>query len=77
MPDWSTGVIWSAVIPAKAGIHSANLWKCAVVEVDSRFRGSDRRLEWIPIPNDTNTQIGDSLSKLSCMVWVIVLAYRA
>jgi len=45
------------VIPAKAGIHSANLWKCAVVGLDSRFRGNDRRLEWIPIPNDTGTRL--------------------
>ena len=43
------------VIPAKAGIYSASLWKCAVVALDSRFRGNDRRLEWIPIPNDTTT----------------------
>ena len=49
------GVIWSAVIPAKAGIHYANLWKCTVVGLDSRFRGNDRRLEWIPIPYDTRT----------------------
>jgi hypothetical protein len=43
--------------PAMAGgIYSANLWKCAVVGLDSRFRGNDRRLEWIPIPNDTSTQ---------------------
>jgi len=44
------------VIPAKAGIYSANLWKCAVVALDSRFRGNDRRIEWIPIPNDTSTK---------------------
>jgi len=44
------------VIPAKAGIYSANLWKCAVVRLDSRFRGNDRQLEWIPIPNDTSTR---------------------
>jgi hypothetical protein len=36
------------------GIYSANLWKCAVVGLDSRFRGNDRRIEWIPIPNDTS-----------------------
>ena len=40
---------------AKAGIHSANPWECAVVGLDSRFRGNDQRLEWIPIPNDTST----------------------
>jgi hypothetical protein len=44
------------VIPAKAGIHSATFWKCAVVALDSRFRGNDRRLEWVSIPNDTGTQ---------------------
>ena len=33
------------VIPAKAGIYSGNLRKRAVVEMDSRFRGNDRRLE--------------------------------
>src|SRR5208283_4910304 len=31
------------VIPAKAGIYSANLGKCPVVGLDSRFRGNDRR----------------------------------
>ena len=41
------------VIPAKAGIYSGNLQKRAVVEMDSRFRGNDRRLKCIPIPNDT------------------------
>jgi 4-amino-4-deoxy-L-arabinose transferase-like glycosyltransferase len=30
------------VIPAKAGIHSANLGKCAANGLDSRFRGNDR-----------------------------------
>ena len=49
-------VIWSAVIPAKAGIHAANLRKCAVDGLDSRFRGNDRRFERHPIPNDTTTQ---------------------
>jgi hypothetical protein len=44
-----------AVIPAKAGIHSANLRKCAIHGLDSRFRGNDRRFEGDPIPNDTNT----------------------
>jgi hypothetical protein len=45
-----------AVIPAKAGIHSANLRKCAVEGLDSRFRRNDQRFERDPIPNDTNTQ---------------------
>ena len=31
------------VFPAKAGIHSANLRKCAVDGLDSHFRGNDRR----------------------------------
>jgi hypothetical protein len=51
------------VIPAKARIYSANLWKCAVVGLDSRFRGNDRGLcgnhrglERIPIPNDPSAQ---------------------
>jgi hypothetical protein len=58
-----TGVIcetWAlpaAVIPAKAGIYSANLRKCAVDRLDSRFRGNDRRFERDPIPNDTTTSI--------------------
>jgi hypothetical protein len=58
-----TGVIceaWAlqaAVIPAKAGIYPANLRKCAVDGLDSRFRGNDRRFEGDPIPNDTNTAL--------------------
>ena len=36
-----TRALQAAVIPAKAGIHSANLWKCAVHGLDSRFRGND------------------------------------
>jgi hypothetical protein len=44
-----------AVIPAKAGIHSANLRKCAIHGLDSRFRGNDRRFEGDLIPNDANT----------------------
>ena len=42
------GEIWVsrvAAIPAKAGIYSANLQKCAVPGVDSRFRGNDLRLQ--------------------------------
>ena len=50
--------------PAMAGgIYSANLWKCAVGGLDSRFRGNDRgfrgndrRIERIAIPNDTSTK---------------------
>jgi hypothetical protein len=41
------------VIPAKAGIYAASLCKCADGGLDSRFRGNDWRLEWIPVPNDT------------------------
>ncbi len=44
-----------AVIPANAGIHSLNGASLAGCEVDSRFRGNDRRIEWLPIPNDTTT----------------------
>jgi hypothetical protein len=50
--------------PAMAGgIYSANLWKCAVVGLDSRFRGNDPRLEWIPIPNDTSACLHIALDK--------------
>jgi hypothetical protein len=51
---WVLMSFGAPVIPAKAGIHSANPWKRAVPKLDSRFRGNDRRLEWIPIPNDTS-----------------------
>ena len=44
------------VIPAKAGIHSANLGKGPIDGLDSRFRGNDWRWERDPIPNDTNTE---------------------
>jgi hypothetical protein len=39
------------------GIYSANLWKCAALGLDSRFRGNDRRLEWFPIANDTSAPV--------------------
>jgi hypothetical protein len=45
----------SAVIPAKAGIHSASYRKCADEGLDSRLRGNDRCDERIPIPNDAST----------------------
>ena len=45
-----------AVIPAKAGIYSANLRKWAVDGLDSRFRGNDRRFGGGPVPNETNTR---------------------
>jgi hypothetical protein len=51
-----TAAIWSAVIPVKAGIHAANLRKCAGDGLDSRFRGNDWRFERHSIPNDTATQ---------------------
>jgi hypothetical protein len=59
-----------AVIPAKAGIHAANLWRCAVYRLDSRpsassgqaFRGNDRCFEMDPTPNDTTTQFQFSAS---------------
>jgi hypothetical protein len=64
MPCWhsrlGTGVIcqtWAsqmAVIPAKAGIHSEDLRKCAVDRLDSRFRGNDRSFQRDPILNDTS-----------------------
>jgi hypothetical protein len=38
-----TWALQAAVIPAKAGIQSAGLWKRAVRERDSRFRGNDGR----------------------------------
>jgi hypothetical protein len=50
-----TWALQAAVIPAKAGIHSANLQKCAVYGLDSRFRGNDWRLVRDAIPNDTTT----------------------
>jgi hypothetical protein len=55
-----TGVIcgtWrlqAAVVPAKAGIYSANLRKCTG-GLDSRLRGNDRRTERDPTTNDTTT----------------------
>ena len=60
-----TGFIWSAVIPAKAGIYSANLRKCAVdcgvysrspAFAEDKLRGNDRRFERHPVPNDATTQ---------------------
>jgi hypothetical protein len=62
-PNQGSGVIreaWAlevAVIPAKAGIHSANLRKCAVYGLDSRFRGNDWRWAGDAIANDTTTRI--------------------
>ncbi len=50
------GALPGAVIPAKAGIHSASHWKCAADGLDSRLRGNDRCFERGPIPNDTTTR---------------------
>ena len=41
------------VIPAKAGINSANIPKSAANGLDSRFRGNDCYFGLDPIPNDT------------------------
>ena len=38
------GQLRGAVIPAKTGIHCANLRKCTFSGMDSRFRGNDRLL---------------------------------
>jgi hypothetical protein len=56
-----TRVPQATVIPAKAGIHSANLRKCAVRRLDSRFRGNDRRFVREGIPNDTTIRRGACL----------------
>jgi hypothetical protein len=56
-----TLVLQTAVIPAKAGIHSANLRKCAVHGLDSRFRGNDWSFVRDDISNDTTTRRGDSI----------------
>jgi hypothetical protein len=46
----------AALIPAKAGIHAANLRNPGLDELDSRFRGNGRCFERDPIPNDTTTR---------------------
>jgi hypothetical protein len=45
------GPAQAAAIPAKAGIHSANLHECSDFGMDSRFRGNDCGLERDSIPN--------------------------
>jgi len=45
-----------AVIPAKAGIHSASHWKCAAAGLDSRFRGNDQCFKSGAIPNAATTE---------------------
>jgi hypothetical protein len=52
-------VIILAVIPAKAGIHFANLQESAVERLDSRFRGSDRRYETETILRGADTARSD------------------
>jgi len=55
----------------ESGNPLRKLWKCAVVGLDSRFRGNDRRLEWIPIPNDISTDLEFFLVNLVAVgVWV-------
>ena len=55
-----------AVIPAKAGIHSANLRKYAANQLDSRFRGNDRWFLRDAIPNDATTKTrGESDVRIS------------
>jgi hypothetical protein len=45
-----------AVIPAKAGIHSASYWNCTADRMHSRLRGNDQCIERGSIPNDTTTR---------------------
>ena len=52
-----------AVIPAKAGIHAANLRKCAVEGLDSRFRGNDLCFEREPMRNNTKADALDERSR--------------
>jgi hypothetical protein len=59
--------IWAlqvAVIPAKAGIHSANLLKSAICALNSRFRGNDWCSGGPPVPNDTTRANGVTFSFL-------------
>jgi hypothetical protein len=77
-PQGGTGVICetrarpSAVIPAKAGIYSASPWKCGVDGLDSRFCGNDHFFERDPIPNDTTTRKGRTLTFVasSISIWM-------
>src|SRR5208337_1600085 len=59
-----TAIIPSAVIPAKAGVHSANRRKCAMDGLDSRFRGNDF-LHSPPTENQLPT------SDISTFLWTI------
>jgi hypothetical protein len=51
----ATRALHAAVIPAKAGIHSASLREWADCGLDSRFRGNDGGFVGHAAPNDTNT----------------------
>ena len=63
-PPGRAGVSWDGihfetpVIPAKAGIYFASLWKCTADGMDSRLRGNDGALERPCLANDTNTRQG-------------------
>jgi hypothetical protein len=65
------GVIWNRipyptpVIPAKAGIHSANTQKCTIHALDSRLRGNDCGLERPSLANDTATHPCASMTILA------------
>jgi uncharacterized Zn-binding protein involved in type VI secretion len=50
-----TRTLHAVVIPAKAGIHPASLWKCPAHGLDSRFRGNDRHFARDDVPNDPTT----------------------
>ena len=67
-----TGALPATVIPAQAGIYSANHWKSAAEGLDSRFRGNDHGFEGDLIPNDTSTRCSTSLRPLipSVRLWV-------
>jgi hypothetical protein len=51
----ATRMLRATVIPAKAGIHTPGLWKCAVEGLDSRLRGNDRDVESDNMTNDATT----------------------
>ena len=56
-PIWNEIPFNTEVIPAKAGIHSPNLRKCAVYGLDSRFRGNDGSFECARLANNTSTEL--------------------
>jgi hypothetical protein len=51
-----TSALHAVVIPAKAGIHSANLRECHFLGLDSRLRRNDRWFVRQVIPNDATTR---------------------